>query len=371
MIKRQRRLALTLIAVTLMTTTACGMNYGGMKRQSREARPSPEVATPSTPQTPHALSGSNVNMLNAGEAKLPITLVEGKRVISGQTFAETLEFQWDWDPATGTLRIGDNDAVYELKGGSTQAVVEGNPLTLSEAPFVSGDTLQIPLSVVEDLFRDVVSYEVRDSELAIKPNPNAVDKAILNLPPEPEGKEDEWSFADDPQDPKKRKTAPAGKTASFSREAIEAALSIQERADSIPAQVDIDTDNIISTGKRYLGVKYKFGTGPYPQTGKFDCSTFTQYLFDKEDVNLPRTARAQARQGQNVSRKMLREGDLMFFYVPGRFKTDKVVGHVGIYMGNNQMIHASPKPKDGVQITNINQPYWKRTFLSAKRLDVK
>jgi hypothetical protein len=57
--------------------------------------------------------------------------------------------------------------------------------------------------------------------------------------------------------------------------------------------------------------------------------------------------------------------------VPGRFKTDKIVGHVGIYMGNNQMIHASPKPKDGVQITNINQPYWKKTFLSAKRLDME
>ncbi|MEF3307277.1 NlpC/P60 family protein [Paenibacillus sp. GYB004] len=371
MTKRQRKVALTLIAVALMTTTACGMNNGGMKRQAGEARPSPEVATPSVPQTPQALSGSGVNMLNASEAKIPIMMVEGKRVISGQTFADTLEFQWDWDPATGTLRIGDNDAVYELKGGSTQAVVEGNALTMAEAPFVSGDTLQIPLSVVEDLFRDVVSYEVRDNELAIKPNPNAVDKAILNLPPEPEGQEDEWSFADDPNDPKKKKPASAGGTSSFTREALEAAVSVYGRGDAIPVQVDINTDNLISTGKRYLGVKYKFGTGPYPQTGKFDCSTFTQYLYGKEDVDLPRTARAQARKGQNVSRKMLREGDLMFFYVPGRFKTDKIVGHVGIYMGNNQMIHASPKPKDGVQITNINQPYWKKTFLSAKRLDME
>ncbi len=58
----------------------------------------------------------------------------------------------------------------------------------------------------------------------------------------------------------------------------------------------------------------------------------------------------------------------MFFYVPGRFKTNKTVGHVGIYIGNMQMLNASPKPKNGVQITNINKPYWKTTFLRAKRI---
>ena len=45
----------------------------------------------------------------------------------------------------------------------------------------------------------------------------------------------------------------------------------------------------------------------------------------------------KGRLGTFVSRKSLRKGDLMFFYVPGRFKTNKTVGHVGIYIGNYQI----------------------------------
>jgi cell wall-associated NlpC family hydrolase len=69
-----------------------------------------------------------------------------------------------------------------------------------------------------------------------------------------------------------------------------------------------------------------------------------------------------------VSRQSLRRGDLLFFYVPGRFKSNNVVGHVGIYIGNRQMIHAGTEPKNGVQIRSIDRDYWKRTFLSAKRV---
>jgi cell wall-associated NlpC family hydrolase len=136
---------------------------------------------------------------------------------------------------------------------------------------------------------------------------------------------------------------------------------------AIPVLKNVDTDKLVETANRYLGVKYLFGADPYPQSGKFDCSTFTQYVFGKYGISLPRTARAQARDGSSVSRKMLRKGDLMFYYVPGRFKSNKTIGHVGIYMGNNKMIHASPAPDNGVQISNINHEYWKKTFLQAKR----
>lgn len=74
--------------------------------------------------------------------------------------------------------------------------------------------------------------------------------------------------------------------------------------------------------------------------------------------------------GEPVSRNALKPGDLLFFYVPGRFKSNKVVGHVGIYMGNGQMIHACPQPLNGVQITSINKPFWKKTFLVARRFSL-
>src|SRR5690606_7597956 len=132
-----------------------------------------------------------------------------------------------------------------------------------------------------------------------------------------------------------------------------------EDPDAEPVLKNINMNAMLRTAKRYLGVKYKFGAKPYPQSKRFDCSTFTQYVYGKYGVSLPRTARAQTRKGTAVSRKNLRKGDLMYFYVPGRFKKQKTIGHVGIYIGNQKMIHASPQPKNGVQITNINKPYWK------------
>jgi cell wall-associated NlpC family hydrolase len=82
---------------------------------------------------------------------------------------------------------------------------------------------------------------------------------------------------------------------------------------------------------------------------------------------LPRVARKHAEEGSFVARDKLQVGDLLFFNVPDRFKSHEVIGHVGMYIGDGKMIHASPKPEDGVQITLINKPYWKETFLFAKR----
>jgi cell wall-associated NlpC family hydrolase len=92
------------------------------------------------------------------------------------------------------------------------------------------------------------------------------------------------------------------------------------------------------------------------------------FVYSVYGVALARTARDQSYQGVNVSRYSLRLGDLVFFFVPGRFRTNTTVGHVGIYIGNNKMIDADSLPKNGVQITDLNRPYWKRTFLRARRV---
>jgi lipoprotein Spr len=114
---------------------------------------------------------------------------------------------------------------------------------------------------------------------------------------------------------------------------------------------------IIATGKHYLGVRYKFGahTG---NTSSFDCSSFTQYLFRKYGVNLPRTANQQSRAGRYVSRGQLKPGDLVFFYSP--------VHHVAIYIGNGKILHTFGKP--GVTITNLNSGWWNSHYATARRV---
>ncbi|MDF2713753.1 MAG: hypothetical protein K0R28_678 [Paenibacillus sp.] len=363
---RSRYWAISLLAVVMAATTACGGINGGMTRNSRQSAPRPEATAPSAPGTPGALSGSNVGMLNADEGRISFVDLDGKSYISAQKLAELLEFQTDWDPATGKLLMGDNDVAYELTGGSKEAVKEGDAVTLADTPRVSEGVLLIPVDLLPDLFAEEIAYETRNGEIVLRANPDGMDKAVMNQPPEPEGKVDELSFGDDPGDPFKTAEEPAGSGLPSTDKTVWAAPLGYEEA--IPALKNIDMNKLISTARRYMGVKYKFGAAPYSQSGRFDCSTFTQYVYGKQGITLPRLSRTQARQGVLVSRKMLRKGDLMFFYVPGRFKTNKTVGHVGIYMGNNKMIHSSPEPDNGVQISNINQSYWKRTFLRAKRV---
>ena len=79
------------------------------------------------------------------------------------------------------------------------------------------------------------------------------------------------------------------------------------------------------------------------QTG-FDCSGFTQYVFARAGISIPRVSRDQASAGVAVPYSQLRPGDLVCFNSP--------VSHVGIYLGGGKFIH-SPKPGDRVKITEL------------------
>lgn len=115
---------------------------------------------------------------------------------------------------------------------------------------------------------------------------------------------------------------------------------------------------IVSTAKRYLGVKYVWG-GTTPSG--FDCSGFTQYVFAQHGISLPRVSRDQFNVGTSVSFSNLQPGDLVFFSLD----QDKVIDHEGIYVGNGQFINASTSK--GVTIYSLGQ-YWKSHYVGAKRV---
>ncbi|NEW08023.1 C40 family peptidase [Paenibacillus sp. SYP-B3998] len=118
----------------------------------------------------------------------------------------------------------------------------------------------------------------------------------------------------------------------------------------------------ISIGKQYLGRPYQFGAQA-GQTRTFDCSSFTQYVFKKIGVRLPRTSQQQSHVGSYVSRSSLRAGDLVFFSIPGK---PGIVHHVGIYIGNGNMINTYGA--GGVRITNINSGSWSSRYMTARRV---
>jgi peptidoglycan DL-endopeptidase LytE len=109
----------------------------------------------------------------------------------------------------------------------------------------------------------------------------------------------------------------------------------------------------------FLGTRYRFGG-----TTKrgIDCSSFVQQVFQEMDVNLPRTAREQFKVGYEVPPSDLQKGDLIFFRTYASFPS-----HVGIYLGNNRMIHAS-STNHRVVISSLNSPYYRARFIGAKRI---
>lgn len=115
---------------------------------------------------------------------------------------------------------------------------------------------------------------------------------------------------------------------------------------------------VISTAKRYLGVKYVWG-GTTPSG--FDCSGFTQYVFAQHGISLPRVSGDQFNVGRAVSLNSLQPGDLVFFSLD----QDKVIDHVGIYIGNGQFINASSSK--GVTIYPLGS-YWKSHVVGASRV---
>ncbi len=112
----------------------------------------------------------------------------------------------------------------------------------------------------------------------------------------------------------------------------------------------------VATG--FLGAPYRLGGS---SVKGLDCSAFVRKIYDFFGITLPRTAHEQARIGISVLREELEAGDLVFF------NTRKWLGHVGIYIGNNEFVHASSRNK-GVRIDSLKAPYYDRHFVKAVRL---
>jgi peptidoglycan DL-endopeptidase LytE len=120
------------------------------------------------------------------------------------------------------------------------------------------------------------------------------------------------------------------------------------------------SSSVVRVAFSQVGSRYVWGAS---RPGAFDCSGFTSYVMRQMGVTVPRTSRAQFNFGRAVTRSGLQAGDLVFFRGP----SGGGVGHVGVYVGNNKMVHAST-PSTGVIVSSLSERYYSSRYLGARRV---
>ncbi|NMO95080.1 C40 family peptidase [Paenibacillus lemnae] len=324
----------SLFAISMMMLVSCSSN----------------TASNQTPnETPKIKQAPQIHQMSTEEGHIPVVRQQGRQFVDAQKLVKLLGYRMI--KKDGAYLIGDTGAEYSFKLNEQKALRQGKPMKLSQAPTAIDGQPYLPLAAVEELFGQDMSFHFADGQMRAKPigeDGNADNNS--------KGQHDNMNgFADDPMASsfKKMDSSHGGKS-------LNGRLQAQ-------SQNNVDVDQLLNTASKYLGVRYVFGS-TYPEDKAFDCSSFTQYVFEQHGVDLPRTARAQGEVGTTVSRKALQKGDLLFFKVPSRFKSQNIPGHVGIYIGDGKMIHALDEPEDGVQYRSIDIPFWEENFLWAKRV---
>ena len=119
------------------------------------------------------------------------------------------------------------------------------------------------------------------------------------------------------------------------------------------------SDALLQHFKEWEGVSYKYGGD---NKNGIDCSFFVYDAYKNNlKENIPRTTYFQSKSGIEIEKKDLNIGDLIFFIT-----SKKGTRHVGIYLKDGDFMHVSTS--NGVMISSLDNPYWKKHFWKAKRV---
>jgi lipoprotein Spr len=133
---------------------------------------------------------------------------------------------------------------------------------------------------------------------------------------------------------------------------------------SFAQQLPIETTNnsLDSFIKYWIGKPYQLGGN---SEAGIDCSNFVVKLYNKvyNSFSLSGTCRYLWKETQRITKDVLVEGDLVFFNSP----QSPSGWHVGVYLGNNQFIHAA-NTKEGVKISSLDEPFYKEHYKGGGRL---
>lgn len=326
--------------------------------------------TAAVPAPPTASTGRIAVELDGRplQTETPPVLVSGSVLLPIRDVFEALgaKLVWDDDSKTVTATRGQMTLVYRI--GDPTAQLNGQTLTLPvPGRIADGGYALVPLRFVSEALGSDVVWDgdrrtVRIASAFIYETTVAWGVNLRSAP-------------DADSETVGKELLPAGSKLHVVREAGALWLEVRTadgrsgyvsakpkytdyRSDALS---DKQADELIAYGKTFEGTPYEFGASP-GQTNTFDCSSFVKRVYeDVLSIELPRVSYDQAKEGTKVGLDELRKGDLLFFSARGLD-----IGHVGIYIGDNRILHTYSK-EQGVHVEAFDGQ-WKKRFVTARRV---
>ena len=242
--------------------------------------------------------------------------------------------------------------------------------TVAEQENNQPETPAVEATVNETIYDDTKKMYVKSTSINVREKPDknstAIDSAVQNTEITVTGESGDWyKVTIGSKDGyilksllSTTKIETTSRSTNIDRNATTATKKVEEVSAS--ATGSARGSELVSIAKQYLGCKYVYG-GSGPST--FDCSGFTMFLYSKYGYSLPHSATSQSYKGVYVSKENLAPGDLVVF----NNSANTSIGHIGVYIGGNQFIHAS-SGRGKVIISGLSDSYYAARYVTARRI---
>lgn len=367
----------------------------------------PEVTTNTEPEKEEPLTDIDVSddikknkeydLQQEAEVKiLPIMSSNTKCKLSGKVKTVTILNDWckiECDKSCGWIRTNVLKKLVKMEEDATENTVEEQPVS-NQGTSNSNDTTETSASTTNDKTSENSTNTASVKELnktgyvkveglTVRKGPStsteAIDGLSKNDKVEITGETDGWyqiklkgevgyvsaKYISDTKVTEKRSRSGSTLKETASEEKVTTEQENEEpeenEEEANESTTGISGAEVVEYAKQYLGYKYVAG-GSSPSIG-FDCSGFTTYVYKHFGISLNRSSRDQIKNGVAVSKNNLQPGDILIF----NGSSNTSIGHVGIYVGGNDFIHAA-NSREGVIITSLSSSYYQKRYVGARRV---
>lgn len=365
----------------------------------------PEVTTNTEPEKEEPLTDIDVSddikenkeydLQQEAEVKiLPIMSSNTKCKLSGKVKTVTILNDWckiECDKSCGWIRTNVLKKIVKMEEDATENTVEEQPVSNQETSN-SNDTTETSASTTNDTTSENSTNNsnnttsvkelnktgyVKVEGLTVRKGPSTSTEAINGLSKNDKvdiiGETDGWYqiklkgevgyvSAKYISDTKVTETTSRSGSTIRNAEEQEKTEEVEEtNTETVSSSTGISGAEVVEYAKQYLGYKYVAG-GSSPSIG-FDCSGFTTYVYKHFGISLNRSSKGQIKNGVAVSKNNLQPGDILIF----NGSSNTSIGHVGIYVGGNDFIHAA-NSREGVIITSLSSSYYQKRYVGARRV---